>query len=238
MVAMIANNFMKIDLSKWEMYPQENEQARKIELGFSFKEPALETLLLLPPKKRMKAKRKYFKTLRTQLLEEITFESYRWGGKKPCWKFVGTILMKDLPAVERIELDFLQNIFIEKIGNATKKIEEEQPRYFCVKMTVAIEVEGRKKGRQTVDKRYSLIKATSEEEAKKIAWDTKEEQEGEPYFNVYGQLVRWRVESIDDCYETPILSYEIEGNYDGAVEVFSILKSRKLTKKRRWDGEF
>jgi hypothetical protein len=233
---------MKIDLSKWELHPQENEQARKIELGFSFKEPALETLLLLPPKKRMKAKRKYFKTLRTQLLENVTFESYRWGGEKPSGRFIGTILMNHLPTIECIELDFLQNIFIEKIENATKRVaeeEEQQPCYFCVKMTVAIEVEGRKKGWQTVDKRYSLIKATSEEEAKKIAWDTKEEQEGEPYLNVYGRLVRWRVESIDDCYETYISSLEMPINYKSeTIEVFSILKRRKLTKKRRWDGKF
>jgi hypothetical protein len=231
---------MKIDLSKWELHPQENEQVRKVDIGFSFKEPVLETLLPLSAKKRLKAKRKYFKTLRTQLLEKITFESYRWGGKKPSGRFIGTILMQDLPTIEALELDSLQNVYVESIENATQKvvIEEELPCYFCVKMTVTIEVEGRKKGWQTVDKRYSLIKATSEEEAKKIAWDTRKEQEGEPYLNVYGQLVYWRVESIDDCYQTPILSYEIEGNYDGTVEVFSTLKWRKLTKKRRWDGKF
>lgn len=53
---------------------------------------------------------------------------------------------------------------------------------------------------------------------------------GKPYRNPYGSLIRWKIERIEDVYEVLL---EKPRSLDGA-EVFSVLKTRKLTPERAW----
>ena len=41
---------------------------------------------------------------------------------------------------------------------------------------------------------------------------------------------------MDDCYETDIVDFTDLNNPEG-TEVFSVLKKRRLTKERYWDGK-
>jgi len=102
--------------------------------------------------------------------------------------------------------------------------------FYCVKMTVAIQIEGRTKGMQSYEERYVLYKGYSETEAiTKAKIDALAYQK--PYLNSDGLLVRWKVESIDSAYE--VVTEPNNKGLEGA-EVFSVLKTRKLNPDRVW----
>ena len=84
--------------------------------------------------------------------------------------------------------------------------------YFCVKMTVAIQIEGRERGTQFFEERYVLHRACSEAEAIAKA-EAAAPAYGEPYLNLDKILVRWKIESIDDVYEVVL---DNPKNLDGA----------------------
>jgi hypothetical protein len=131
-------------------------------------------------------------------------------------------------------LDYIGHIYIKEISPAIKKRYGSPQGFYCIKMTVAVEIEGIEKGLQTFEERLVLIRAKSEKDAySKI--EQRVEEYGKPYLNSDGRQVRWRIESLDDCYATDVTRLSDFNNPNG-VEVFSKLKSRKLTPERIWDG--
>ncbi len=101
-------------------------------------------------------------------------------------------------------------------------------------MTVAIEIEGLEKGMQTFEERFVIVKAKSQDDAYQ-KMENQKKSYVKPYLNSDGRQVRWRIESFDDCYETGVDKLSEFNNPEG-VEVYSKLKSRKLTPERIWDG--
>ncbi|PJJ59021.1 DUF4288 domain-containing protein [Hymenobacter chitinivorans] len=145
------------------------------------------------------------------------------------------IFVENLPALSK--LPGVDRIAITKVAGFKKK----RPRptnklkFHCVKMTVAIQIEGAEGGLQKYEERYVLLKAVSCEDAYQRLEATRADY-AQPYLNSDGYFVRWRIESLDDCYETGIET-AAEFNSPHGVEVFSILKNRKLTPERTWDGK-
>jgi len=136
------------------------------------------------------------------------------------------------------KLDFIKGISIISIKHAVNiKNEDQTPHseYFCVKMTVVIEIEGLSSKKQSIEKRFVLIKATSPDEAYEKLEKTKDEYAA-PYLNSDGRFVRWRIESFDDCYSTGITKLKDLDNPEGA-EVFSKLGSRKNKSRTAWDAK-
>ena len=142
----------------------------------------------------------------------------------------GEIRVADIPTIAQLEV--VASIQVEKTnGERIKRRAASKPkrRYYCVKMTVAIQVEGQVKGMQGVEERYVLFKAYTENEAVAKAKGAALAYV-KPYLNSAGELVRWHIESFDDVYEVvPDNPQDLDG-----AEVFSILKNRKLTPDRAW----
>lgn len=170
--------------------------------------------------------------LRT-LIKTGYFEKYTLNGtmRRPRGIKV-KVLYSLLPKIEK--LDFVQNIFINHIDGAVKAKPVNVKQLFCVKMTVVIEIEGIGSGFQNIEDRLVLIKAKSSEDAYKKL-EKKKDDYSQPYLNSDGRLVRWRIESFDDCYETNIRNVDELNNNDG-VEVYSKLRKRKQKKENIWDG--
>lgn len=138
--------------------------------------------------------------------------------------------MADIPALA--QLSVVESVRIEATNGKKKRLGKlkRKPSFFCVKMTVAIQIEGRKKGMQSYEERYVLRKGHSEDEViKKAQIDVLAYQEA--YLNSDGLLVRWQVESIDSAYE--VVTEPNAKGLEGA-EVFSVLKTRKLNPARAW----
>jgi hypothetical protein len=136
--------------------------------------------------------------------------------------------------LESLDLDCIGYVSIKKIDKAKEKKAKPTQNFYCVKMTVAIEIEGKNKGLQTIEERFVLIKAKSFDDAYDKL-EAKKGNYGEPYLNSSGELVRWKIERFDDCYITDIHNFKDLNDPDG-VEVYSKLKTRRLTKERTWDG--
>ncbi|WP_139924190.1 DUF4288 domain-containing protein [Hymenobacter sp. DG01] len=145
-----------------------------------------------------------------------------------------------LPAAKLPVLCSIEQVKSVTIGNAagSKRIvrrKKEVHQFFCVRMTVAIQIEGKQDGLQGCEERFVLIKASSREDAYGRV-EAASSTYSEPYLNSDGYLVRWKVESLDDCYETGITKLS-EFTALGGVEVFSGIKNRRMTLERTWDGK-
>jgi hypothetical protein len=194
----------------------------------------LKKVIQLTPKERIIAIDKHLRNNLQKLLRTTSFDTYKLIGHKRRPRGVKTtITINEIKRLARYS--FIESIFINSAKGGKKTIKTEPARFFCIKMTVAIQIEGLKNRLQTYEERYVLIKAkTSDEAYRKIERQRKKYEQ--PYLNSQGQLVRWAVESLDDCYVTDIVSYDDLNNPEGA-EVFSVLKKRKLTKDRFWNGK-
>ncbi len=218
----------------WTNIPKSPTSKLLVEVIIKY--PALKKILHFAPKERIKFINQYYLSNYKKLLTSNLFDNCELIGTKKRPRGIQANIDKSslikLEKVSYIESISIINIEGAKEKKTTPKI---QVKFFCVKLTVAIEIETLDKGLQTYEERFVLIKALSSEDAYKKIEKKKKEYES-PYLNPYGFLVRWRIESLDDCYETYIDNENDFNNPDG-IEVFSILKRRKLTKERIWDGK-
>jgi hypothetical protein len=152
------------------------------------------------------------------------------GRRGRCYEISGEVRMADISKLA--ELSVVEFVRVEATKGKKKRPSKpkRKPTFFCVKMTVAIQIEGRKQGMQSYEERYVLYRGHSEDEViKRAQIDVLAYQE--PYLNSDGLLVRWQVESIDSAYE--VVTEPNAKGLEGA-EVFSVLKTRKLNPARVW----
>lgn len=194
----------------------------------------LKKVIDLTPKERLAAIDSFFRENFSKLLNAGVISDYEVMGTKKRPTGVKTnIAVKDIERISRFR-------FVESITTVTKKPVKQITApavwgYYCVKMTVVIQIEGFTNGMQSYEERYVLVKARSFNEAYYKA-ERRAGKYAEPYLNSDGRLVRWKVERYDDCFITDIADVSELDKPEG-VEVFSVLKSRRLTKERAWDGK-
>ncbi len=212
-------------------YPDEK---RSVEVSIHPKYLDIKTVYHLSPKDRKTKvaedkKRKIEKIIKLNLFTsyEITGTPGNPSGLKAKMPFMALSKLNKVASVAYI--------FITKVDKAKRKISKASLEFYCVKMTVVIEIEKRKKGIQTIEDRMVLIKAKSFDDAYRKMEKVKNKNV-EPYLNNYGELVRWRIESLDDCYKTDIHSPDDLNNPEG-IEVYSKLMGRRLTNDRVWNGK-
>ena len=190
-------------------------------------------LALAPPERRQ------FITQKVQEAIEAVLETKKlshWkllrsgGPGSRCYGVHGEIKVVDISALA--SLSGVEYVRVEATNGRNKRLSRprRKPSFFCVKMTVAVQIEGRKKGMQDYEERYVLYKGYSEAEAIQKA-ELAAPAYQKPYLNSDGLLVRWKVESIDSAYE--VVTEANTKDFEGA-EVFSVLKTRKLNANRVW----
>ena len=198
------------------------------------KYPKLKILANLKFPDRKKFRDNFLKANFQKLIEKKYFDNYELVGTKR--RPIGVEANLSLGSILKLtKQPFIENIFIYQLDGAKEKIDKPKYNFFCVKMTVSIQVEGFTKGMQSIEERLVLVKALTIESAyNKVK--KQERKYAEPYLNSDARLVRWKIESYDDCYDTGITSID-DFNKPEGVEVFSILSSRKITSDRVWNGE-
>ncbi|TFF35367.1 DUF4288 domain-containing protein [Mucilaginibacter psychrotolerans] len=199
------------------------------------KYPEYEQFLSFKPQERIKQIDKFHKEGLKKLVDLKLFDEYTVDETKKRPRWIKTKVPLRVAEVLN-KLDFV-TVHIKSIDKATKIKKEEaiRDRFFCVKMTVVIRYEGLKVKKEDIEKRFVLVKASSFENAYEILEKSKHDY-ASPYLNSDGRLVKWEIESFDDCFETDIFNAADFNNPEG-VEVYSILKKRKAKNAVVWDGK-
>jgi hypothetical protein len=223
-----------IYLSNWVLDKNIPNEERWVELSIHLNYPDSNDLCQYSPSERIKKTNQYLKKAFNKLIETKLFSEYELiGSNKRPTGIRAKIKYTTLTQLE--ELDYISYVSIHKIDKAKEKKNRSIQNFYCVKMTVAIEIEGKRKGFQSFEERFVLIKAKSFEDAYKKIEAQKADYE-QVYLNPYGQLVRWKIESLDDCYITDMTKLS-DFNAPEGVEVYSILKTRRLNQERFWNGK-
>lgn len=222
------------NLNNWQLDKNIARDENLVEIKIWLKYPDPMQFVEFKPKERLKRIDMYHRESFNRLIDLNLFEKYKvTGTKKRPIAVLTRVKYRTLKLFNK--LDYVTSISIESINNAINKVKETaDERYFCVKMTVVIEIEGIALKKQDIEKRFVLIKAGSSEDAYEKL-DKQKGEYGEPYLNSDGRFVRWKIYSFDDCYETDINSPKDLDNISG-VEIYSEVKRRKT--KTTWDGRF
>ena len=226
-----------VNLSGWELESGHDDEQRLVTATIHLQYPDIEPFLILKPKKRIKAIDNNYNEKLNKLLSSSGIQDYELVGtvKRPRG-LKTTISLKSIREIQWNNI--VSGISIHDISNATKLPEKIEPveKFYCVRMTVVIYVEGIASKKHDAEERFILVKAKSFDEAYEKA-----ELQGKnyvvPYLNPYGRLVKWQIESYDDCYETDILNYE-DLESDEGVEVYSKLKKIKRKSIKVWNGTY
>ncbi|MGZ3778497.1 MAG: DUF4288 domain-containing protein [Mucilaginibacter sp.] len=218
------------NLDEWGLEENIQDAKHSADVSIIFKYPDPKALIALTPKERIISINLDQLSKLAQLKALNLLDTYEITGTKKQPR--GVKAKVGYPVLAKLdELDFIESIWIESIDHATK-IEVKEPegdKYFCVRMTVIIEVEGTTRRKQGIEERFVLIKASSHEDAYERL-DKRKSDYAEPYLNSAGRLVSWRIESFDDCYVTEINNPHDLDKPEG-VEVYSKLGSRKAPKR-------
>ncbi|OQP44205.1 hypothetical protein A4D02_35600 [Niastella koreensis] len=220
-------------LDNWTMIKKISPDKRMAFATIYVKYPNWKMVAKLDLPDRKKFRDKFLKTNFQKLIDRKYFDTYEVVGTKR--RPSGVKAKLTLASILKLtKQSFIENIFIHQLDGAKEKQNKPTYNFFCVKMTVSIQVEGLTKGMQSCEDRYVLVKAQTVESAyNKVK--KQEKQYGEPYLNSDARLVRWKIESYDDCFAMNITSID-DFNKPEGVEVFSKLRSRKITSDRAWSG--
>jgi len=221
-------------LEEWDLTNvAADAQVAKVSVFVSHPELSSQLLALAPPQRRQLIAQKMRES--TDLVLEANklanWKLLKTGGRTSrCYGISGEVRVADIS--ELAQLRVVESVRIDATNGKKKRLRssKRKPSFFCVKMTVAIQIEGHAKGRQSYEERYVLFKGHSEDEVIKKAKIEALAYE-KPYLNSDGLLVRWKVESIDSAYE--VVTEPNTKGLEGA-EVFSVLKTRKLNPARVW----
>jgi len=220
-------------LKEWSLDPDFSVDSRFADVNIHLKYVDVETLIQFEPKERKKRIKEDQQEKFDQLIRTNLFDNYEIIETSKIPRGIKTrIAFSILNDIE--SLDYVCNIFINKIDGARKKRQKKVLSFYCVKMTVVVEIEGIEDGLQTVEDRLVIIQAKSQEDAY-LKLEQKKHEYSVPYLNSDGRFVRWRIESFDDYFEIGINKMN-DFNDPGGVEVYSKLRSRRLKKGSAWDG--
>ncbi|TGE07976.1 DUF4288 domain-containing protein [Hymenobacter fodinae] len=207
-----------------------------VDASIHFAYPPIEELKALQPTQRVKRVNELMQ-LNIQAVvaqcQPVTYSpspsKHRPRGMKCC---LPLSKLEDLRSMEQVTWATITGVAGgKKIVRRKRKAQQ----FFCVRMTAAIQIEDVSDGLQSYEDRFVLIKAYSSEDAYNRV-QAASSQYAEPYLNEAGYLVRWKVESLDDCYVTGITTLSDFTNPAG-VEVFSVIQRRRITPERVWDGK-
>ena len=192
-----------------------------------FTYPSIRSIRHLTPQQRIDYISEKFRTSLETVTRLIGSDQFQLIGSKR--KPRGIEIQRDKKTLRTIQG---LKLFDFKLTTSIKESSKTEQPYFCFKAIFAIQIEGRNRGMQTIEERFVLVKAKTWKaaEAKVIRQFKKNE---EPYLNPYGQLVRWRFESIEESYHTFIESGD---DFESPTEVFSKLKKRRMSGINVWNG--
>ncbi|MCU0351110.1 MAG: DUF4288 domain-containing protein [Flavobacterium sp.] len=180
----------------------------------------------MKPKERVSFIQEIFQNNLNKVEKVIDKDLFEIIGTKK--KPTGIRIRNNTKIINQIKkLKFIDLTFLKRESNTKTKIKS----FFCFKVFYQIQIEGKRKGNQTIEERFILIQSNDVKKAKmKVIKNCKEDEK--PYLNTFGQFVKWKLVQIEEPYITYL---PIKSNFKNPVEVFSMLKVRRLRKEYIWN---
>jgi hypothetical protein len=223
-------------LGDWKLNNDVEDSERTVDLEIGLKYPDPMQFISLEPKERIKQINLTYKENLKRLIALKLFDQYEvQGNNRRTTGVKTTVGFNKLAELEQLE--YVEGVSVKSVSDATAKRKKRAPvrsKYFCIKMTVVIDIEGVLSKTEDVEDRFVLIKAKSFDDAYEQL-DKQKDEYAEPYLNSDGRFVRWRIESFDDCYAAELSGPKAINGPEG-VEVYSKLRSRKTKRSTAWDG--
>jgi hypothetical protein len=226
---------MIIGLEEWNLTEQRLaalDQVATIRILFTY--PHYRLFLDSEPAQRKKqiaqTLRRSLQVLRAEFsIAEYTLigTRYRPGG-----------IITQLPAKTILALngkEYISRIGIEDLPGFTRTAPVPEDAFWGVKARFAIQVEGIETGMQQYEERIVLVKAADEESAKQKLLKSFEAY-AEPYMSASGRLVRYQFEEFVVVYSVYVDTID-DFLSDSGVEVYSQIRSRRITPASVWKGE-
>lgn len=202
--------------------------ATKIELRADLRELRHAPLFRFAPAERAARLLAWYERKAAEAMRTFPAFSILWTSAHP-YAIAGTLPASSIPRLLRIAA--IERVWIDKIPGRRKRKPKPRLRWFTVHARVAIQIEGQTRGSQTYEDRFVAVKATSVKDAERRL-RPEFRAYAAPYLNSDGEMVRWALEEIVDVYDTG------ETELDGVcVEVYSILKRRRMRPERVWKGQ-
>lgn len=224
------------DLEGWKLDKTIPNSKRFVDVSIHIQYPDYEKFIDCKPKERRKKIDQELKESLNKLISLSLFDQFKVTGTKKSPRVLKTKVK--FSALRKLsKLDYISLISVGSVDHAIKIEVHQAPvdKYFCVKMTAVIEIEGVSSKRQSIEQRFVIIRAkTSDEAYEKL--EAQRDDYTHTYLNSDGRLVRWRIDSFDNCYETDIKKPKDIDDPEG-IEVYSKLKSRKVKTPVVWDGK-
>ena len=210
-----------------------NDLREPIRVCIFLKHPGYKDLIHLEPKERVKVIRKKQREDYKAFVSSLPEKSFTRIGSRIAPRGI------EIECTQKELLCFNKEKKIGHISIVEKESElklaiKEVAHYYTVVARFVIQVENKKKGLQSYEDRMLLVKAKNGKEAeKKLRKNFKKYEE--PYLNSQGEMVRWKFEEFIDCYQTTYQSLEgVLADEEEGIEVYSVIRSRRLSKEQSW----
>jgi hypothetical protein len=201
--------------------------ARPVTFSVQLKGVSLAKLMPLSPRQRNAKLRVALKRQLAKLTQQFPEAGLKSRDpKKGSWTLDGR-----LPAdrIRRLATrPEVSELWVSAIDGRSQYSRPAKEGWFCVWGIVALQVEGQRSGRMTVEDRLVLVKAFGVDDAVDRL-GTLWKQYAEPYLNPAGYLVRWQLVEIKDAFGLHEERLAPEG-----TEVYSRLRAVKLKPEYQW----
>lgn len=208
--------------------------SREVRIRVGFKWPGLTPKFLALPlaERRPEMDRRQREALRLARARWPEGAVERVGSPRAPFGFKVTLRADQVSAVTRHRAySFVDVISIS--GRTARKLTRKLPpetmlEWYAVRARIAIQIEGQRKGMQSIEDRIVLVKAWSFKDAEaRLASEWK--AYAKPYLIQSGARARWALEEIVDVYATMETKL-----YPKGTEVYSKLASRRMRRKYEW----
>lgn len=160
-------------------------------------------------------------------------EDHRFSPDKVRWCELPAALKFRGPAREALSIAAepgVRAVQVMKVAELRRHSPSDSPldRWYCVRALVVIRIEDQASGMQGTEDRFVLVRATSEEDAKrrlKRMW----REYANPYLNADGRMVSWQIERVTEVYT--LLDTELDAS---GTEVYSELGNRRMRPRYVW----
>jgi len=201
--------------------------SRSVKFSVQLRGQRLSRLLRLQPKQRNLTLRDTLKQQFRKLARRFPAANLRSRDERTgSWTLDGSLPARSIVAFASQRE--VQDLTVDSIDGQKRLTRRATLGWFCVWGIVAIQIEGRTKGRVDIEDRFVLVKAYDATDACRRL-RRKWLRYAKPYLNPYGYLVRWQLVSVRDVY------FVMQDNIDPrGTEVYSRLRTEKMKPEYRW----